>query len=56
MAVKIVDDTDVEVGEVVTAGTRIATAGASGGHEENGVYFEIREGTNAVDPRPWLVP
>lgn len=51
-----VDDTDVEVGEVVTAGTRIATAGASGGHEENGVYFEIREGTNAVDPRPWLVP
>lgn len=51
-----VDDTEVEVGEVVTAGTRIASAGASGGHEQSGVYFEIREGTNAIDPRPWLVP
>ncbi|TDU28054.1 septal ring factor EnvC (AmiA/AmiB activator) [Panacagrimonas perspica] len=50
------DDTEVEVGEVVNAGTRIASAGATGGHEQSGVYFEIREGTNAVDPRPWLVP
>lgn len=50
------DDTEVEVGEVVSAGTRIAAAGASGGHDRSGVYFEIREGTNAVDPRPWLTP
>nr|WP_293245228.1 peptidoglycan DD-metalloendopeptidase family protein [Panacagrimonas sp.] len=50
------EDTEVEVGEVVSAGTRIAAAGSSGGHERSGVYFEIREGTNAVDPRPWLVP
>lgn len=50
------DDTEVEVGETVSAGTRIASAGASGGHERSGVYFEIREGTNAIDPRPWLVP
>lgn len=49
-------DTEVEVGEIVSAGTRIAAAGASGGHDRSGVYFEIREGTNAVDPRPWLVP
>lgn len=49
-------DTEVEVGEVVGAGTRIATAGTSGGHEQSGVYFEIREGANAVDPRSWLAP
>lgn len=50
------EDTEVEVGEIVSAGTRIAAAGASGGHARSGVYFEIREGTNAIDPRPWLVP
>jgi murein hydrolase activator len=50
-----IEDAQVEVGEVVNAGTRIASAGASGGHEQSGVYFEIREGTNAVDPRPWLL-
>ena len=50
------DDTEVEVGETVSAGTRIAAAGSSGGHERSGVYFEIREGTNAIDPRPWLLP
>lgn len=49
-------EAEVEVGETVSAGTRVASAGASGGHERSGVYFEIREGTNAIDPRPWLVP
>lgn len=49
-------ETEVEVGEVVSAGSRIASAGSSGGHEQDGVYFEVREGTNAVDPRPWLAP
>lgn len=49
-------DSEVEVGERVSAGTRLGSAGASGGHEKDGVYFEIREGTNAIDPRPWLGP
>lgn len=44
----------VEVGETVSAGTQLGTAGNSGGHDRTGVYFEIREGTNAVNPRPWL--
>lgn len=51
-----VQEAQVKVGEVVTAGTQVATAGATGGHEQSGVYFEIREGGNAVDPRTWLVP
>lgn len=51
-----VQDAQVEVGEVVTAGTRIAQAGNSGGHEQSGVYFEIREGSSAVDPKSWLLP
>lgn len=46
----------VEVGKVVSAGTRIASAGASGGHDRSGVYFEIREGSTTVDPKRWLVP
>lgn len=49
-------DSEVEVGETVSAGTRVGAAGASGGHDKDGVYFEIREGTNAIDPRPWLGP
>lgn len=51
-----VEDAQIEVGEVVTAGTRIAAAGSSGGHEQSGVYFEIREGSAAVDPKSWLLP
>ncbi|MGQ0530337.1 MAG: murein hydrolase activator EnvC family protein [Panacagrimonas sp.] len=46
----------IEVGEVVAAGDSIGRAGNSGGHELSGVYFEIRQGTNAVDPKPWLAP
>lgn len=44
----------VEVGETLTAGNSLGTAGNSGGQDRNGVYFEIRQGTNAVDPRSWL--
>lgn len=51
-----VQEAEVEIGEVVSAGSRLAAAGNSGGHDQNGVYFEIREGTNAVDPRSWLAP
>ena len=44
----------VEVGQVVSAGGRIGSAGTSGGHERPGVYFEIRQGTTAIDPARWL--
>lgn len=50
------ENSTIEVGEVVTAGDSIGRAGNSGGHERSGVYFEIRQGTNAVDPKPWLAP
>jgi septal ring factor EnvC (AmiA/AmiB activator) len=43
-----------EVGDTVKAGDTVATAGSSGGHDESGVYFEIRKGTTAVDPKSWL--
>lgn len=42
------------VGDVIKAGDTIAAAGSSGGHEESGVYFEIRRGTTPVDPKTWL--
>lgn len=46
----------VEVGESIAAGSTIAAAGNSGGHEQSGVYFEIRQGTEPVDPAKWLAP
>ncbi len=48
------DAADVRLGQWVDAGTRIARAGTSGGHRDSGIYFEIRKGRNAIDPRPWL--
>lgn len=42
------------VGDPVSAGQSIAAAGDTGGYEQSGVYFEIRKGTSAVDPRQWL--
>lgn len=45
-----------EVGETVAAGEVIAAAGSSGGHEQSGLYFEIRRGATPVDPRQWLAP
>lgn len=47
-------DSSVEVGESVPAGSALAAAGNSGGHEESGLYFEIRKGTEPVDPSRWL--
>lgn len=49
-------EAQVEVGEPLKAGARVGTAGNSGGHEENGVYFEIREGADPIDPIAWLAP
>lgn len=44
----------VSVGDWVNAGDTIAAVGATGGHEKSGVYFELRKGTDPVNPRPWL--
>lgn len=41
-------------GEWVRAGEPIATVGDSGGHTQMGVYFELRKGAAAVNPRDWL--
>jgi septal ring factor EnvC (AmiA/AmiB activator) len=39
---------DVRVGDDLSAGTRVGSVGGSG------LYFEIRRGSAAVDPGPWL--
>lgn len=41
-------------GEWVKAGEVIAHAGVTGGHEKSGVYFEIRKGTEPLNPKIWL--
>jgi len=44
----------VDIGDQVRAGQSIATAGHSGGHTTNGVYFEIRHKQNTINPASWL--
>ena len=44
----------VSVGDWVQPGDLIASVGATGGHESSGLYFELRKGTEAVNPRLWL--
>jgi len=46
----------VLAGAEVARGETIATAGSSGLAEEPSVYFEIRHGGEALDPRRWLEP
>lgn len=41
-------------GERVSAGDTVGSAGDSGGSNRPEVYFEIRKGGKAVDPRPWF--
>jgi septal ring factor EnvC (AmiA/AmiB activator) len=41
-------------GDTVEAGDVIASAGSTGGYDKPGLYFEIRKGTEPIDPRPWL--
>lgn len=43
-------------GDEVARGETIATAGSSGLTEEPSVYFEVRHGAEALDPRGWLEP
>ena len=42
------------VGDWVAPGDVIATVGDSGGQQQAGLYFEIREGTRPVNPRQWI--
>ncbi len=42
------------VGERVNPGDTVGSAGDSGGSSRPEVYFEIRKGGKAVDPRPWF--
>jgi septal ring factor EnvC (AmiA/AmiB activator) len=42
------------VGDSVDAGDVIASAGNTGGYEQPGLYFEVRKGTDPMDPREWL--
>lgn len=44
----------VTVGDWAQTGDVIARAGASGGHERSGLYFELRKGTEAINPQPWF--
>jgi murein hydrolase activator len=44
----------VSVGDSLRAGQVLARAGSTGGHEQPGVYFELRKGTQPIDPRQWL--
>lgn len=44
----------VAVGDWVQPGDIISTVGATGGHEKNGLYFELRKGTDPINPAPWL--
>lgn len=43
-----------QVGDSVAAGDAIARVGATGGQIESGVYFEIRQNGQPVNPQIWL--
>ena len=44
-----------QVGEMVRSGDPVAHVGASGGHEESGLYFELRRDGKPFDPMKWVV-
>ena len=44
-----------QVGEMVRSGDPVARVGASGGHEESGLYFELRRDGKPFDPMKWVV-
>jgi len=43
-----------DTGDWVTPGESIAAVGNSGGRSNDGLYFELRRGAEAIDPRRWL--
>jgi murein hydrolase activator len=44
------------VGENVRGGDPVASVGASGGHAESGLYFELRRDGKTFDPMAWVTP
>lgn len=42
------------VGDWIAPGEVIATVGNSGGQSEPALYFELRKGRQALNPRPWF--
>jgi septal ring factor EnvC (AmiA/AmiB activator) len=50
------DEIRVQVGDAVQAGDVIGTAGETGSLGGALLYFEIRRGSEALDPAEWLVP
>ena len=48
------DSLDVEVGEIIHQGDKIASMGKSGAFEKNGLYFAIRKGDKPIDPEQLL--
>jgi septal ring factor EnvC (AmiA/AmiB activator) len=45
-----------QVGETVRGGDPVAQVGASGGHPESGLYFELRRNGTPFDPMKWVAP
>jgi septal ring factor EnvC (AmiA/AmiB activator) len=43
-----------KVGDPVSAGDVIGSVGDSGGHSQPALYFEVRRGTQPVNPENWL--
>jgi septal ring factor EnvC (AmiA/AmiB activator) len=41
-------------GDWVAPGDVIATVGDSGGQQQTGLYFEVRQGTRPMNPRSWV--
>jgi len=50
------NEADTNAGATVAVGERIGTTGDSGGHQRTGLYFEVRKGTEPLDPKDWLAP
>ncbi|MDO9452251.1 MAG: peptidoglycan DD-metalloendopeptidase family protein [Stagnimonas sp.] len=50
------DNVATTAGETVGVGETIGQVGDSGGHDQTGLYFELRKGTEPLDPRGWLQP
>lgn len=50
------DNVAVGAGQSVGLGETVGQVGDSGGHERTGLYFEVRKGTEPLDPRNWLQP
>ena len=48
------DSVSKQAGEQVHPGDVIAKVGSTGGYEQAGLYFEIRKGTEPINPKQWL--